>query len=106
MVKYKAVRRPWSSTKLSVTVSIGLPSLDRDSKETTFRSTELVAGVSVEELVPEYEDTKKELDSRFEWGDGRVKITDVDVKVWLIEDIRRHRTYIVLDESRHISIES
>lgn len=43
---------------------------------------------------------------RFEWEHGWVKIIDVDGKVWLIDGIRWHRTYIALDEDKRIWTES
>jgi hypothetical protein len=39
-------------------------------------------------------------------GGGRVLITDVDGKVWLIQGIRWHRTYTALDLENRIQMES
>jgi hypothetical protein len=79
---------------------------DKDANDALCRAAQVAAGFSAEELGPSYEEIKQEVDSRFEWGDGWVKITDVYGQVWSFEGLRWHRTYIAIDEPERISIES
>ena len=79
---------------------------DKDANDALCRAAQAAAGFSAEELGPSYEEMKQQIDSQFEWGDGWVKITDVDGQVWSFEGLRWHRAYIAIDEPDRISIES
>ena len=61
---------------------------DKDTNDALYRAAQMTAGVSAEELGPSYEEIKKEVDNRFEWGHGWVKITDFYGKVWFFEGLR------------------
>jgi len=101
-IKYKETRRKKDAAQYLVKA----PQIAAQ-KEIAFRAAQLAAGVPEEEVCPDYEDIKKEVDLQFEdLGDGRVLITDVEGEVCLVEGIRWDRTYIALDFEKHIRIES
>ena len=79
---------------------------DKDANGALCRAAQAAAGFSAEELGPSYQEINKQIDSRFEWGDGWVKITDVYGQVWSFEGLRWHRAYIAIDVPERISIES
>ncbi len=79
---------------------------DKDAQDALCRAAQAAAGFSAEELGPSYEEIKQQIDGQFQWGDGWVKITDVDGQVWSFEGVRWHRAYIAIDEPDRISKES
>jgi len=110
--EYRAAQYAYTAPSLAAKYAANAPSLaakyaaDKDANDALCRAAQVAAGFSAEELGPSYEDIEQEMDGRFEWGKGWVKITDVYGKVWSFEGLRWHRVYIAIDVAERISIES